>query len=280
MKFQTPNNLNPRTLQQWLEENICKLHQPQQCGRRSLENIGMILVKPKYTFARQRLSKELLTDKLETSWRTTTTTMQRSDDIDRVLEALGQTGLSVTNFLISLVSLDRYKNHPAVVHLMSHGPDLLITLRTFLVNKDEPSLESPRSVASEITMTETYAQKICDASAGENGSHFNVSHTSLNQLEEFSVNDLARQMEQSAPQFWRLLNVLLDARHRRRVLGEDEDQTMEPGESEDDEAYWSELGDAELEGATTIAGGLEKDAKRLATLRRNALRRALTKVVG
>jgi len=53
---------------------------------------------------------------------------------------------------------------------------------------------------------------------------------------------------------------------------------MEPGESEDDETYWSELGG--LEGATTIAGGLEKDAKGVATSRHNTLHHAVTKVVG
>jgi len=205
--------------------------------------------------------------------------MQRPEDIDRVLEALEQTGLSVSSFLISLVSLERYENHRAIIHLMSHGPELLIALRKFL-NKNVRGVPPSTSVASEIMM-ETYAQEIRHASAGENGSHFNVSHTSLNQLEEFSVNNLATQMEQCAPQFWRLLDVLLDARHRRRALDEDGDQTMEPGlESEDDEAYWSELGDAELEGAATVPGGLAKDAKTVAALRRNALHHALTKVVG
>jgi len=134
--------------------------------------------------------------------------MQPSEDIDRVLEALGETGLSVSSFLISLISLDRYKNHCAIVHLISHGPELLVALQKFL-HKVDCSVP-PSSVASGI-MTEIYTQEIRNSSAGENGSHFNVSHASLNQLEEFSVNDLAMQMEECAPQFWRLLNVLLDA---------------------------------------------------------------------
>jgi len=99
--------------------------------------------------------------------------MQRLEDINRVLEALEQTGLSVSS-LISLVSLERYENHRAIIHLMSHGPELLIALRKFL-NKNVRGVPPSASVASEIMM-ETYTQEIRHASAGENSSHFNVSH--------------------------------------------------------------------------------------------------------
>ncbi|KIK76915.1 hypothetical protein PAXRUDRAFT_116600, partial [Paxillus rubicundulus Ve08.2h10] len=62
-----------------------------------------------------------------------------------------------------------------------------------------------------------------------------------------------------APQFWRLLCVLLDARNRQNVLDEDKDQNMEPGESYEEDTYWEDLGEGKLEGAT-VGGGPRKDS--------------------
>ncbi|KIK91158.1 hypothetical protein PAXRUDRAFT_150136 [Paxillus rubicundulus Ve08.2h10] len=151
--------------------------------------------------------------------------MQLSNRVDRVLEALEQTGFSISSFLSSFISLKQYKNHDAMAELLLYGSELLDTLCCFLNENDNSDLGL--CSASEI-MVATYAREICEASAQANGSHFNVSHTSLSQLEEFLVDELAGQMEEHAPQFWRLLGVLLDARNRQNMLDEDMDQNMEP----------------------------------------------------
>ncbi|KIJ12993.1 hypothetical protein PAXINDRAFT_81977 [Paxillus involutus ATCC 200175] len=125
----------------------------------------------------------------------------------------------------------------------------------------------------------TYARKVCEASAEANGSHFNVSRTSLNQLEEFSVDVMAQQMEDCAPRLWKLFNVLLDARNLQNDLDLDSDHNMDTEDSTDEDAYWEELGESELEGVT-IAGGNVKgfNTKSAATQRRQAFQHALIKM--
>ncbi|KIK97094.1 hypothetical protein PAXRUDRAFT_137041, partial [Paxillus rubicundulus Ve08.2h10] len=127
-----------------------------------------------------------------------------------------------------------YKNHNAMAELLLHGSELLNTLHYFLNENDNSDLGL--SSVSEI-MVATYTQEICEASAQANGSHFNVSHTFLSWLEESSVDELTGQMEEHAPQFWRLLGVLLDVRNRQNVLDEYRDQNMEPIESDEENTY-------------------------------------------
>ncbi|KIK77314.1 hypothetical protein PAXRUDRAFT_778345, partial [Paxillus rubicundulus Ve08.2h10] len=73
-------------------------------------------------------------------------------------------------------------------------------------------------------------------------------------------------MEEHTPQFWRLLGVLLDARNRQNVLDEDRDQNMEPRESDEEYAYWEDLGEGELEGATVGSGPGQDSTKRAENL--------------
>ncbi|KIJ10936.1 hypothetical protein PAXINDRAFT_32866, partial [Paxillus involutus ATCC 200175] len=135
-----------------------------------------------------------------------------------------------SSFTSSLVSLDQYKNHDAVAHLLSHGLDLINTLRSFLNENHRDHHKSELDRASEMMMA-TYAREVCEASAEANGSHFKVSRTSLNQLEEFSVDVMAQQMEDCAPRLWKLFNVLLDARNLQNDLDLDSDHNMDTEDS-------------------------------------------------
>ncbi|KIK74881.1 hypothetical protein PAXRUDRAFT_19448 [Paxillus rubicundulus Ve08.2h10] len=97
-----------------------------------------------------------------------------------------------------------------------------------------------------------YTREIHFLSAEENGLHFNVSHTSLTQLETFLVKDVAKMVHACAPQLWRLLDVLLAAQWQ---LDNNEDQNM--GDEDDKDTYWLELGKDELGGGfdTTLSEG-------------------------
>lgn len=206
--------------------------------------------------------------------------MQLSERMDSVLEVLEQTGLSVLSFTSSLISLKQYKNHNAVAQLLSHGPELIDTLQNFLTVNCRDYRDSELHRASEMMLV-IYAREVCEASAEANGSHFNVSGTSLTQLEEFSVEGLAQQMEEYAPRLWKLFHVLLDARNWQNEL--DGDQNMDPEENDEEKAYWEELGEGELEGTTIAASGNvprgESDMKRAASLRCQVRQHALIKLV-
>ncbi|KIK72496.1 hypothetical protein PAXRUDRAFT_180546, partial [Paxillus rubicundulus Ve08.2h10] len=183
--------------------------------------------------------------------------MQLLERVDRVLKVLNQMGLSVSSFTSSLISLDQYKNYDAVAHLLSHGLDLINMLRSFLNENHCDHHKSELDRASEMMMV-TYAHKVCEASAEANSSHFRASCTLLNQLEEFSVDVMAQQMEDCAPRLWKLFNVLLDARNSQNDSELDSDHNMDTEDSTDEDAYWEELGESELEGGT-IAGGNHSD---------------------
>ncbi|KIJ18410.1 hypothetical protein PAXINDRAFT_109793, partial [Paxillus involutus ATCC 200175] len=168
--------------------------------------------------------------------------MQR-DQVESVLEVLQFTNTSATQFLLSLLTLEQYNNHPIVLDLLSNARELL---STFDKHPSSQCKNSSESIAAEIVMA-GYRQEVCSLSAEENGLHFNVSHTSLSRLESFSVKDMAKTMCACAPQLWKLLDVLLAARTSQTQLGKGGGQaTMDNDDDED--AYWLELGEDELDG--------------------------------
>ena len=95
-----------------------------------------------------------------------------------------------------------------VVHLWSHGSEVIKELGQLLGHGDNTA---ELQAACKCTM-DIYAQEIFEASRDHTG-HFNVSCTSLTQLEEFSFQEMARQMEGHTPNLWKLLGTLLDARN-------------------------------------------------------------------
>ena len=195
--------------------------------------------------------------------------MQLSDKVDKVLEALEWTELSITDFLVAILSNKRYENHEVVLHLRSHGSDIchLLVGGSYIYDS-----------ASEVT-TAAYAREVSKASSEASGSHFNVSRTSLGQLEEFSVEEMGRHMKRHAPNLWQLLGVLLDARNTRQCLENDGDQIMDSEmDGEDDEdGYWRELGETDLDGP--VIGSGSRDSSRRRTAKRLALSRALITLV-
>ncbi|KIJ69570.1 hypothetical protein HYDPIDRAFT_49056, partial [Hydnomerulius pinastri MD-312] len=121
-----------------------------------------------------------------------------------VLEVLQFTNTSATQFLLSLLTLEQYNNHPIVLDLLSNAQELLSTF------DKHPTSQCKNSIAAKIVMA-GYGREVCSLSAEENGLHFNVSHTSLSRLESFSVEDMEKTMCASASQLWKLLGVLLAA---------------------------------------------------------------------
>ncbi|KAG1779312.1 hypothetical protein EV702DRAFT_936323, partial [Suillus placidus] len=94
------------------------------------------------------------------------------------------------------------------------------------------------------------AREICNLAAKGSGTHFDVTHTMVKQLEDFWVAELARIMEKSAPVTWNLLQSMLSGGTQSKVtVGRyhDGDVMMENSNS-DEEAYWEEIGEGDLEG--------------------------------
>ncbi|KAG1852387.1 hypothetical protein C8R48DRAFT_544258, partial [Suillus tomentosus] len=111
------------------------------------------------------------------------------------------------------------------------------------------------------------AQEILNLTAKGSGTHFDVTHITVKQLEDFRVAELAIIMENYAPVTWNLLDSMLSARTQSNTtIGRDHDGDviMETSNS-DEEAYWEEVGEGDLEGSliSSLANNTESERTKL-----------------
>ncbi|KAG2051583.1 hypothetical protein BDR06DRAFT_850746, partial [Suillus hirtellus] len=96
-----------------------------------------------------------------------------------------------------------------------------------------------------------------ELSAKKSGYHFSVLHASVEQLEEFDIEELGGGMQQRAPFMWDMLDVLLSAR-RSSNTRRDPHKSLDDQGNDDEAQYWEELGELELE---EVIDGLTPDVK-------------------
>ncbi|KIK24171.1 hypothetical protein PISMIDRAFT_99041, partial [Pisolithus microcarpus 441] len=97
----------------------------------------------------------------------------------------------------------------------------------------------------------------------ERGWYFSALNVTTKQLEEFSIDNMARDMEICAPELWRLLGFLLDDERTGSIL---EDDCRGNLLMEGNDGYWNAVDEIDLErfisGLTTESGsspaGLDK----------------------
>lgn len=91
----------------------------------------------------------------------------------------------------------------------------------------------------------------------EGGWHFRLSHMTTQQVEGFSIEEMGREMQSCAPALWDLLGHLLGADSSPSCEANDTDGDVLMGNMleetsgilhEEDESYWDELDELDLEG--------------------------------
>ncbi|KAG2360608.1 hypothetical protein BDR07DRAFT_1486833 [Suillus spraguei] len=100
------------------------------------------------------------------------------------------------------------------------------------------NLQTTQEWASDI-MSDVYMREIVDLSAKKHSSHFAVSHTSVEQLEEFNMDLLGRGMQQLAPTLWGLFDKLLFVAKKYIGIAV---STKGPEDSDDEDIYWEVFG--------------------------------------
>ncbi|KAG1889573.1 hypothetical protein F4604DRAFT_2016744 [Suillus subluteus] len=146
--------------------------------------------------------------------------MSSSAPIDKVLDTLQLVGISVSYFLLELLANKEYINHIVVKDILQNKQLILDALL-------KSAEDSPRT---ELKWATDLIKDICALR--------NVPE----QLEDFSIEELAKDMEKLAP-----------------VPGKDRDEhQLVACMDSDEEAYWEELGEGDLEG---IISGLANDAE-------------------
>ncbi|KAG2140009.1 hypothetical protein BD769DRAFT_1288794, partial [Suillus cothurnatus] len=113
-------------------------------------------------------------------------------------------------------------------------------------------------------------------SAKKHGSHFAVSHTSVEQLEEFNMDLLRRGMQQLAPKLWGLLDRLLFA--GKKYVGVAV-STKGPEDSDEEDTYWEAFGDRELDGLMGVSADTASVKQERITARHNKLVMIMKKVI-
>ncbi|KAG1797805.1 uncharacterized protein HD556DRAFT_1440766 [Suillus plorans] len=145
-----------------------------------------------------------------------------ADQVDAILEAFDLIGISVSMFIIRLLTDQHFTHEKTVIDPRENSHRITELLQvtgesTFNVHKKSMIYQAPLA-------------------AKANSSHFSVSHTSVQQLEEFGIDVLSEGMQQHAPVTWDLLEVLLAA--RRKGIS---NPTVEDEDCDDEALLWEQL---------------------------------------
>ncbi|KAG1776216.1 hypothetical protein EV702DRAFT_1046369 [Suillus placidus] len=122
---------------------------------------------------------------------------------------------------------------PSMISLLT----LQLVLATSLAH---PNLNSSVVSWASTLYTERLKQSVVQLLKEEHGWHFSATNVLAEQLEEFRLEDMTKDIEHVAPDLWHLLDALLSA--NQRFAG----PTMEHDiADEDEEQYWASVEDVE-----------------------------------
>ncbi|KAG2150786.1 hypothetical protein DEU56DRAFT_701986, partial [Suillus clintonianus] len=96
-------------------------------------------------------------------------------------------------FILSLLTSQQYNNHHIVRDLVVHSPDILAAFLRH-PSKEDTLVNSVRQLVHE-----QYITDIQEMSSERAGWHFGALSTTTKQLEDFSIEEMAQEMETSAP---------------------------------------------------------------------------------
>src|SRR5882762_5896902 len=131
------------------------------------------------------------------------TMMLEGNNLLDVLAALKDA--SIYDFLSSLLASPALTSHPSVQKLNSDLPDILQMLGS------HSALSTSVTDMCHKYMMHKYANEALHLVSKKNGWHFSAWHASAEQLEAFSLEDMAQQLTAQAPLLWDLLGTLLTA---------------------------------------------------------------------
>ncbi|KAI6100672.1 hypothetical protein EDD16DRAFT_1458417, partial [Pisolithus croceorrhizus] len=120
-----------------------------------------------------------------------------------IFEALNQCQISAAGLIVTLLTSREYENHPFAADLLACSGEIL---KAFL---QHPASQY-QFTSNLFSMAENeYLQELCCLMSEDGGWHFKASCTSVKQLEDFNLREMAQKMEVSAPKWWGLLGTLL-----------------------------------------------------------------------
>ena len=148
---------------------------------------------------------------------------------------------SIFEFLSSLLNSPGFANHPTVLRFESDISSIIKLLY------ESPGTSSSIVDTCHKLMSKRYADEIICLISMENSWHFSAHHTMAEQLQAFSLEDMALWLMAQAPLLWDLLGIILQANplHERCHTT---DIALTPEAPDDgNEEYWAQFDNSDSE---------------------------------
>ncbi|PSS32232.1 hypothetical protein PHLCEN_2v2001 [Hermanssonia centrifuga] len=192
--------------------------------------------------------------------------------VNSVLVALQ--GHSIGEFLITLLSDPSYSHCPVTVIFLNDWAELLGILATL-----PPTKIATEDFASQLH-TRILSSEVSRLATKQSGWHFSAVQAKAEQVEAFSIDDMASKFPSHAPRLWELVSCLLESdpsrAHRRKQYlnrGKAADGAEGVEWDDEDEFWWQSEEGICQDGLNGMKSGEERPTKRkrTASKRRHAL---------
>jgi hypothetical protein len=109
----------------------------------------------------------------------------------------------------------------------------------------------------------SHTKSVQELSSIRNGWHFNALHTSVHQINDFRIEDMAQDIKLSAPHLWNTIYTLLSTELKPLQHQHSQDSVDETIWAEDDKyeaEFWKSIGDEDVPGDTPDPEGNDTEA--------------------
>ncbi|KAG6371291.1 hypothetical protein JVT61DRAFT_9760 [Boletus reticuloceps] len=192
-----------------------------------------------------------------------------------ILDALDSCQISAADFVVVLLTHPAYRSHPIADNLVANAEIVFKALMR------HPTAHTKVMDQCFHIVEETYLEEIQHLASTDSGSHFGAASATIQQLEEFRVEETAHTMEIHAPRTWNMLGSLLRAKQWPGKLSESRSFESLDQDREDlwtdsaADALWNEVDEIDLEGVIDQLTGNSNQpssVKERQTKRRSAIR--------
>ena len=128
--------------------------------------------------------------------------------------------ISFPEFVFGLLTGGKYTDDPIVLSLTSRIDEIVAAVSKY----SEVGRQKIQDLANKVAM-ETYKNEAARLATQDGGLHFNVTHANVEQLEDFSISNLAVAIKQNAPRLWATLDVVLSAHSTGTSRTREDDDT-------------------------------------------------------
>ena len=164
-----------------------------------------------------------------------------------LLQCFSDHNTSISDFLCSILQNPHLQHHDLVCEFHHSIVDTLGTL------SDLPTLRSVILDWAISKVNRRHSKSIRDLTSIKHGWHFSATNTSVDQIREFRIEDMVKQIKTVAPALWNTVRVLLSAdprlerRRSSQILDTSTDAPVgDPEAGEDDENEFWEEADGDL----------------------------------